>query len=349
MDKEIIKENVFEVDVPKLALDSRFGSLVFENANKKLTKTQIWLKEVYDLGYEELLLDSDKNQVNNLTKKLIEHLEWLRKFDIGAVVNAKSEHDNFESRIDGFFNDVYSQVLMKYLPFLREERRRQNPDQQQLDEEVKKVVQIRSDLENELKGIREETQKIRTTNKEVGSAKGERAAVRLAAHFDKEVEKYQDGAKYWFWAVVVGYGLVVGVLIWLGIIAMSSIKQLTLTIPTNDVSVTLNPSVIWSAIVSKLVILAALWYGLSFVIKNYNVNSHLSAVNRHRAAVARTLEDFIAIEQQQEKPRLSEMLQNATDAMFKNAPIGYVSKTEKETSNPVLQIVNDLMGIRNSN
>ena len=94
-------------------------------------------------------------------------------------------------------------------------------------------------------------------------------------------------------------------------------------------------------------IIAALWYRLSFIVKNYNVNSHLAAVNRHRAAVARTLEDFIVAEQQQENPRLSEILQNATEAMFKHAPIGFVSKTEKESSAPVLQIVNDLIGIKN--
>src|SRR3972149_5790359 len=102
MDKEITQVDVFKVDVPKLALDSRFGSLVFENASKKLSKAQGWLKEVQDLGYTELLLQSDVNQVVSLTKKLTEHLEWLRKFDIGAVANAKQEHDSFNSRVDSF-------------------------------------------------------------------------------------------------------------------------------------------------------------------------------------------------------------------------------------------------------
>lgn len=339
MSKKIDRENVFTIDVPKLALDSRFGSLVFENANKKLTKAQSYLKEVHELGYTELLNDNDTRQVEKLIGQLIEHLAWLQNFDIGAVANAKQEHDGFESRIDGFYNTVYDQILMRILPFLREERRREKPDEKQIDEEVKKIVQIRSDLENELGAIREETSKIRTTNKEVGSAKGERAAVRMAAHFDAEVTRYEGLAKYWLWGVIGGYAVVVGVLIWLGVMTASYVTQI-ITLPD-----TVDTSAIWSAVVSKLVILAALWYGLSFVIKNYNVNSHLSAVNRHRAAVARTLEDFIAVEQQQENPNISGILQNATDAMFKNMPIGFVSKTEKEASNPVLQIVNDLMGV----
>lgn len=339
MSEKITTENVFDIDVPALALDSRFGSLVFENANKKLGKAQSFLKEVYDLRHQELLNDNDIKQVGNLTNKLVEHLEWLRNFDIGTVSNAKQEHDNFEIRIDGLYNDIYGHVLMRILPFLREERRRENPDEKQLDEEVKKAVQIRAELETELRGIREETQKIRTTNKEVGSAKGQRAAVQMAAHFDKEAGRYAIFARYWLWGVVVGYVIIMSVLVWLGVIAASYMQQIV------SLSYTVNTGGIWSAVISKLVILAALWFGLSFVIKNYNVNSHLAAVNRHRAAVARTLEDFIAVQLQQEKPRLSEVLRNATDAMFKNVPVGFVSKTERDQGNPVLQIVNDLMGV----
>lgn len=323
MNEKITTENVFDVDVPALALDSRFGSLVFENANKKLGKAQSFLKEVYDLRHRELLNDNDIKQVGNLTNKLVEHLEWLRNFDISTVTNAKQEHDNFESRIDGLYNDIYGQVLMRILPFLREERRRENPDEKQLDEEVKKAVQIRTELETGLKEIREETEKIRTTNKEVGSAKGQRATVQMATHFDTETNTYRSSAKKWRALMWAAYFLIVALIIgfgywyWLG-----------------------KASFAWQSGIAKLVLISALWYGLSLIIKNYNVNSHLAAVNRHRAAVARTLDDFLASNPE----RQNEMLRNATEAMFKHAPIGFVSKTEKESgNNPVLQIVNDIV------
>ncbi|MFA6106274.1 MAG: hypothetical protein WC745_01230 [Patescibacteria group bacterium] len=342
MDK-ITLENVFEVDVPKLALDSRFGSLIFEDASKKLLKSQILLKEATDLNYIQLLPPADVKLVKDYLIKLTEHLEWLRQFDIGSVANAKQEHDNFNGRVESFYNNIYSQVFMRLLPFLREERRRERPDQKQLDEEITKVVQIRADLENELKIIKEETQKIRTADKKVVSAKGERAAVRMAVHFDGEVDRYEGLSRRWFIGVIIGYLFVLGVLIWLGVVTTTFVSKIV-TMPE-----IFNKNAIWNALISKLVILAALWYGLSFIVKNYNVNSQLAAVNRHRAAVAKTLEDFVAVEQKQDKPRLSEILQNATDAMFKHVLIGFVSKTEKENSNPVLQIVNDLMGVRNHN
>ena len=203
---------------------------------------------------------------------------------------------------------------------LREERRRENPNQGKLDEEVKRAVQIRSELEEELETIKEETQKIRTTSKDVGSEKGRRAAVKMAAHFSAEVERYEGLSKKWLIGVVIGYAVIVGILIWMGTIAATYIKEFAVLSENTDTSF------IWGAVLSKLVILAALWYGLSFLIKNYNVNSHLASVNRHRTAVASTMEDFVAAEQQQEKPQISEVLQNASDAMFRNVAIGYVSK-----------------------
>lgn len=354
MEDPITKENVFTIDIPKLALIRSVGSLDFDEAGKKLFRVQEILKEASDLDFQEILLKPDSNIVTSRTISLAEHMEWLRKFDVGAVTSPKDEHNNFITRVNGFYDDVYTQILMRILPFLREERRRKNPDQKQLDDEIKKVIQIRTDLEEELKNVRDETQHIRTTGKELGPAKGERATARLASHFDTEVVKYGKAAKNWFYTIIAGYTAVIILLIFLGVSVLSYSTQLSLLSanPTSSIAsttvTTLNSSMIWGAIVSKLVILAALWYGLSFVIKNYNVNSHLSAVNRHRAAVARTLEDFIAIEQQQQNPRLSEMLQNATDAMFKNAPIGYITKAEKESSNPVLQIINDLVGAKNA-
>lgn len=348
MNEQITSDNIFSVNIEELALDNKFGSLVFDTASKKLKKAQEYLKETQDLNYTELLLENNINQVKNLNTRLADLLEWLRNFDLAAVSNPKQEHDGFNNRVDSFYNDVYLQLVMVLLPFLRDERRRENSTQQDLDKETKKVVQIRAELEKELKTIKEETEKIRSATKDVGSAKGERAAARMAAHFDAEVTKYDSKVKFWTWGVGLGYPAILVVLILLWVKTLGQIDDLTLASHATSTAATisnLSANVIWSTLISKLVLIAALWYGLSFVIKNYNVNNHLIAVNRHRAAVARTLEDFIVVEQQQENPRLTEMLQNATDAMFKHIPVGYVSKTEKESSNPILQVVNDLVGI----
>lgn len=229
---------------------------------------------------------------------------------------------------------------MKYLPFLREEKRRQNPDEKKIEDEVRRVSQLRKGLAEELESVKSDIEKIRTTGKELGTAKGTRAIVDTGQHFDKEVVRYQNLAKIWLTLAVIGYIVIVCIL------ALEIFPQIEELIDLFNNPEASYISSIWVIVVSKLVILATLWYGLSFIIKNYNVNSHLASINRHRATVAKTLEDYISVEQQQENPRLSEMLKSATEVMFKNAPIGFISKTEKETGNPVLQIINDVMGAR---
>lgn len=339
--EKITKENFFETNIEALTLNSRFGALIFEKAFKQLSRAQKDFKELVDLNYPELLSTKDVSRVNNLLDIFITHLEWLRNFDISIVDNAKAEHDNFENRVESFFNDLYENVSMKFLPFLREERRRENPEDKKFDEEVLRIVKIRENLEKELSGVQEEIQKIRTTEKQVGSAKGERASVRMAVYFNEEMTRYNNRAKKWLIAVISGYIIIVALLIYITANYSRLVQDLIKLNSYNFESVILPFS-------SKLLLLAALWYGLSFVIKNYNVSSQLTAVNRHRAAVAKTLEDFLAVEQQQENPRLSEILKSATDAMFKHSLVGFISKKEKENSSPILQVVNDMMGARNN-
>jgi hypothetical protein len=261
--------------------------------------------------------------------------------DFGTLTSApRPEFESYVAAVNALYTRAYNFLFKDILPLLRDERRRKNPDGEKIEEELKKIAGLRKDLEREVSEAKKEAEKIRSGIKDEGVAKGDRASLTLALHFDREVERYSTPANIWLSAVIIGYVVVLLVLYSLGTVAINyldAIVEAEKIIPVKDV---------WFLILTKVVVLAALWFGLSFLIKNYNVNSHLAAVNRHRAAVARTLADFIIAEQSQATPHLSEMLQNATNAMFKNSPIGFISKTEKETGQPVLQIVNDLMGLR---
>ncbi len=330
------QENVLEIDIPAVALDERFGSLKFEKASKKLSGIQAYLKEAQDLGYRDLLLQDQISQVDQFRKRLIEHLQWLQKFDLGTSANPKTEHDNFENQIDGLYNDVYRQLVMSFLPFLRDERRRSNPEERKLDEEVRQASQLRTDLEKELQSVRADIEQIKQTKQEVGSAKGERAATRLSAHFENEAARYEKAAGWWYRLVIGGYVVVLAVIGWFAWVYVGDIQ-------TAAVSAQINTTVWVSVGIARLVFALALWYGLQFIMRNYNVNSHLAAVNRHRAAVASTLEDFMASNPE----ATSDMLKNGTEAMFKHITIGFISKNDGTTGNPVNEIFNTVMSAKN--
>lgn len=335
-------ENVLTINISEIALNENFGNLKFENANTKLSKVQEWLVEAKDLSFNELLLPAQVSVLQSYTNQLVANLQWLSNFDFTTIVgNPKAEHDSFENQIDSFYNDVYENLRMRYLPFLREERRRENPEEKALDEEVRKASQLRADLENELKSVRADIDQIRSTRQEVGVAKGERGAVRLAEHFFIETNTYNAKTKRWFISVIIIYVVIILLLCIFGTQTINNANQLFTQLPDQkEIAKDLTPLFIGG--VAKFIIIASLWYGLSFLIRNYNVNSHLAAVNRHRKAVASTLEDFL----ESNPPQQEAMLKNATEAMFKNAPIGFVTKAEKDSGKPIVEIVNKIIGAR---
>ena len=416
---DITTENVFEVEIKKLALDERFGALKFEYALDKLLKIQEWLKEAHDLNYQGLLMGDDYSIVEGSINELVFFLRELQVFDISAVSNPKAEQDSFNQHVDNSYQEVYTKIAMRILPFLREEKRREDPEQQKLDAEVARISEIRSGLEKELekaqneisqnadvisnlnseleevknerekanktrfglenelikateeaKNERKKTNKVRSNlestleevekekkqieevrynlkvsleeykkerrrirgaGRDIGSEKGGIAAVNLWSHFNNESKHYEAEADRWFHWVRIGYFTVVPISIILGGIISIAVMLF-------------DANIKWQAVVSNSAIFIALWSALYFVVRNYNINSHLCSVNRHRAAVAKTLDDFIAVEQQEEDPRLSEVLQNASESMFKNFETGYMPKVEKDTGNSVVQIINDTMG-----
>lgn len=338
LEDEITSTKVFDIDIKELAKLRYAQGLDFTDAGTKLTKVQDWLKEAYSLNYKNFLSVDDVAQISSFTDRLASELEWLRVLDFSTITSPKEKYDAYVARVNAFHNEVYSILYKVTLPLLRDEIRRDNPDQVNLEEELKKVVALRGSLEKEVEIAKEEASKIRQGLKNEATHKGNRSASALAIHFENEIKIYSKSARIWLGITVVGYLILFYVVFNLGLMTFEYLGQVS------NPEATVSVQEVWLALLSKVVILATLWYALSFMIKNYNVNSHLVAVNRHRAAVAKTLADFIVVESQQSKPRLSEMLQNATNAMFKNAPIGYVTKNEKESSNPVLQIVNDVIG-----
>lgn len=324
---KISNENVLSVDVSAIAHDRRFSELTFANSRKKLPKIQKWLIEANELGAEDLLIDIDRILIADIVADLIQYLQNLLTFEVRTTeATASSEHVNLENQIETFYNSVYQQLPMRILPFLRQETALNSKDERALASEQKAAAQARKQAEDILKILDNKLQEFNEREKQLENTAGKVGAKALAIHFSKETEGYQNKADFWF--KVGGRIYVLFILIVLSVAGYYSfIKAGSWT------------SLTWQEVLGKLAIFALFWYALSFVVKNYNVNSHLAAINRHRAAVAGTLQDFLI----SGTPDTGEMLQNGTDAMFKNSPVGFITKAEKENSNPLLEVVNKII------
>lgn len=320
---DLSPENFWLIKVALYALSERLGPFKFSNANRKLEKIQKWLKEAKDLGYQSELSKEAQMHIDKYITEFIENIRWMADFDLGreGSFNFKQEHKNFEDKIDSFFNKVQVNLKEKYLPILWINVARETGGAQELDNELKATRKARKQAEEITKTLQSDLAEIKAEKKKIESGALELGSARMAAYFDKEVEKYEKQTKVWLGFGIASYLLLATVVIW----AISLLWDEAGTIP-------------WQRLVLKAAIFAVLWYVVAFIARNYNVSSNLGAVNRHRAAVARTLEDYVRGNPQ----RQNEMWKNATEAMFQHLAIGYITKSEKDQGNPIYEIINNI-------
>lgn len=327
MDAEITgEEDLKSIDLRTLATNKDLGRLNFASILGELEELRELFFELEELNFQERLTESESKSVEQHKERFIKLLNELRTFDIGQP-DSQQRHDQLEEQVRNHYSSTL-QSLRGVLVYLRQEIALEGKDEKQLQEELKAASSARKQLEEELVAFRSEREAISAEKKRVESGKGELAATKLALHFESEVNNhYGERAEMWFWVVLASFAVLL-----VFIFGVSGYY----TFLGDWEQVSLQEGI------AKILLFSALWYGLSFAIKNYNVNSHLVAVNRHRAAVARTLEDFL----EAAPKRQAEMLKNATEAMFNNAPIGFITKAEGESKDPLLEIVNKFVDRR---
>lgn len=328
---EIKPENLKVLEIKQIALNKdKFGALTFDKAYPQLYKLRKMLVEFEELGYRDLLVDDEIKDVDNFKKQLLNFVQRIN--DLNPETDAsfnKNVRDGLENEVDGFYSST-TKRLRNNLVFLRQEAARKSKGGEDLAEQQKTAVQaeqkykeLAEKLESRFQELDRQEKVLEEKKKQVESGHGKLAAVRLARHFQDEVDNYTKQYEKWLKIRSKFY--------WGIIIIIILIATVYFKVGWNKLSPQLG--------VTKIIFLSALWYGLSFATRNYNINSHLASVNRHRAAVARTLEDFFESNPEEKL----EMLKNATEAMFKHAPVGFVTKAEKDTGNPLFEIVNKII------
>jgi len=328
---EITPENLKVVEIKQVTLNKdKFGALTFDKAYPKLQDIRKMLVEFEELGYRDLLTADEVNDIDTFKKRLTDYVIRINNLnpETDASFN-KNVRDSLEIEIDGFYRST-TKHLRNNLVFLRQEAARKSKGGEDLAEQQKaasqaeqKYKELADKLELRFNELDRQEKELEEKKKQVESGHGEFAAVLLAKHFQGEADKYMNKSSDLLKLRSKFYWGIIAIIVIFAIIYFS--------IGWEKISLQLG--------ITKIIFLSVIWYGLSFTTRNYNVNSHLAAVNGHRAAVARTLEDFL----KSNPERKSEMLKNATEAMFKHVPVGFVTKSEKDSGNPLFEIVNKII------
>lgn len=332
---EITTESLKTLDIKALALDKeRFGPLTFDSSLPLLEKLREIFVELKEFEYGSTLPTNIAAEIKRQEPRFIDYLKRISTFDLKVDPNFKYTHDNYENEVQNFYDEIF-RVLAPYLTYLRQEAALKSRDTKELQRQQKATLQAEKDYKDLAEKLKQELEALRKQKGEVETAHGEVAAKMLAVQFDRQAKEDETAASKWL--------LLRNVLYWtlIGIIGANFIAYLLLFILNKTGKVGLAPLDIFTIEygVVKLALLAVLSYGVGFASKNYNVNSHLAAANKHRRNVAQTLEDFLATN----PDRKAEMLHQGTAAMFKHVAIGYIKREEQKDAGPIYEIVNKLL------
>lgn len=333
---EITKELLPNLDIKRLALNKeKFGSLTFDAVYPLLERLQKLFTELQELVYQDALSQSEVNQIDQYMDSFVNHLRQLASFDLSVGFN-KDQHDTFETNTRNFYDEVFRN-LRNNLVYLRQEAELKEEDKKNLKAEQKELLQLRKQSEELVKQLEEERKKIQGEKEQIESVKGERAAVRFGKHFESQAKENQEEVKKWlkwrnffFWVLLI-------------IISLNVIGYFVLFISNKLYPDNIKPRDFFTIEygLAKLALLSILSYAIAFSSRNFNVNSNLSTLNKHRKNVAETLNDFL--ETNPEPQDRSKIVESASEAMFKHQPIGYLPKIESKDDGPVSSIINNIL------
>jgi len=329
--------DITNVDIKSICIRDDLGKKWnFTEADKNLEKVRIALTHLINVPNDDDLTTKDKNAINKGVNQLMELLNKIQSFDNTIHENTLEKHDELENESVRFADRTLQELrpILDHLAIseLSDDKNLIGLKRKQLEAEEAKnnFNRMSNELQNSFSEIKKQSDEIRTISKQLNQSKhGEIASAVSAKHFIEERDVYKLMADKWFrkikWSITLAFIGTIDILIaYLYFVEQEKYKNS-----------------LWQLGVAKLALIGMIWYVVSLIVHNYNVNSHLSAVNRHRAAVAQTLKDFMAANPE----RQSDMLKYGTEAMFKHAPIGFIRKAEKEPSNPLMEIINNIPGL----
>ncbi|MEK7569968.1 MAG: hypothetical protein AAB515_00795 [Patescibacteria group bacterium] len=324
MPQDINAENLPSLDIKAIALNrDRLGTLAFESVEPILEELKKLYTELDNLDYKTRLTLDEVNQIDTAKNQLVQYLTQLEQFDIQQA-GAKDVHDRIENEIKQHHNSIIKS-FRNYLVYLRQELALKSKSAEELQKERQDALQAKKQYDELTTQLKQQLEELGSQKQLIETGKGEVATKQLAHHFAKQANDYTESATRWlkfrnyfYWA----FFIIVGANVYVYLFSDRGIFTLQYGLV-------------------KLALLSAIGYAIAFSAKNYNIQSNLEAISRHRKNVAQTIEDFLGTNP---APEVRDaMLKHATEALFRHFPTGYITKSESRDGGPLYEIVNNLI------
>ena len=324
-----------EIDTELNQINERFEK-IFSYTIEELTReealgTAFSFKEIEDYFVKIIELFKRVKEVNlkevpfNLLKSFNAHLNnALTYFDQAkdfnpAVNNAAGVRQGIITNLSNTFDAYYAHSI----PILSIGLLNSND----LSVERSKMNQLIADLETEKKNSKEESEKkLKELNSIIENAKSFSTKAGVSKHstlFKSESDSHEIEAKKWL-------GYTVKILIAIAVVAIA-LAFVGLLFKENNEIVQFT--------ITKVVVLTALFYGLSITNRNYKAHKHNAVMNKHRQNALSTFETFSSAASADDQTKNAVLIET-THSIFSNQQTGYLkSEGDSDSNNKIIEII----------
>jgi hypothetical protein len=255
------------------------------------------LAEAFD--FWSLYPEDQKQAALSLIEEFSKSVESIRDFSPQRLTNPQQERDNRASQVRRVYGELYMKL---FLPL------RVHDIERQLQVGAGGLAAEAERLVSELQERRAEANQVLEA---MQTAAGQAGLARFATVFAEEASRRAKAADRWLAAALFS-GLALGLFLWWSLDQFSQAFRETV-----------DSTQALQLLVAKLVLLSFVSFGFYQVIKNYNANRHLEALNKHRA---NTLQAFQVFVEGSSDPQVRDaVLIHAARAIFEAGQTGYVS------------------------
>ena len=256
------------------------------------------------------LPENRRNIIEGYLTSFLRYVEQIQNFN-PSEGNPQNNRDSIAREINDLYEGLYEHLFPYLDTFLS---RKADPMMEELFKEAQAAV---FEIENKKQKVGETLQEAEKTLEVLRSVSAKTGVSKFAEVFDEQAEQNKKTAKRWLGVTIVSS---VGIVYFLLLI----FNQLT-SVLKSGVGFEVSLQIFFA----KLLIFSFLSVVFYQVVKNYNANMHLYALNKHRQ---NSLASFQAFVESTEDPKIRDtVLIQATRAIFEAGETGYVSSKDVST------------------
>lgn len=315
-------EKLTEFQIEDLVRENELGSqLSFKDAESTIIKTIDLFNRAKTVNYEDVPYNL-LNNFNNQLEAANERFDSFKSFNPNQN-NPVNQRDSLITQLDNQYDGYYQHTL----PILTVGLLSGND----LSVQQAKIDQLVSDLDKKTKETEKKGEEYLTQLDEtLKSAEEAAAKVGVSRHsqiFNTESTEHERQSKIWLkWTVGVLMAIVVAAIIFIFVFP----------------DTTSSSAEIIQFSITKVIVLSAMFYGLSICNRNYKAHKHNATLNKHRQNALSTFETFSKAAGTDTQTKNAVLIE-ATHTIFSNQQTGYLnSEKDNESSNKIVEIIKNV-------